>query len=307
MPLLVDLIPRYEAAQHGLGRRPDGVRQYIYSLHRFTAWCGEASTTVDLTRQRILDYRDFLGLAHASASIINELAVVSSFCDFLVERELLQVNPCYGVARPKKKGPAPDPLSPEEVATLLEAIVRPSGLTMESDYVWRRNRRIIYLMLFAGFRRSDCMVLRWQHVDFAGEIMQLVGDTKGGKPRRVAMHPDLIAELRITPEYERQPHFAVCGLATGKALSRGGIEHVFDIWLEKDLRIDDKLGTHLHPHKLRTTFATYFAWSTGGDVLTLQKLLGHNDPKTTTYYVLNDDTEKRRQIKKLRFERPKDD
>lgn len=303
--MLADLVPRYEAAQHGLGRRPEGVRQYVYSLRRFVAWLGDTATIDDLSRARILDYRDHLGLAHANASIINELSVVSSFCDWLVERELIATNPCRGIARPKKKGPAPDPLSPEQVRLLLQAIAKPAGLTLDSDYVWRRNRRIVYLMLFAGFRRSDCMVLHWQHVDFEAEIMQLVGDTKGGKPRRVAIHPDLAAELLLTPDHERQPHFAVCGMASGKALSRGGIEHVFDIWLEKDLRIDDKLGVHLHPHKLRTTFATYFAWSTGGDVLTLQKLLGHSDPKTTTYYVLNDDAEKRRQIKKLRFQRPK--
>lgn len=305
-PRLVDLIPRYESALASLGRRPRGVEQYVYALRRFLTWLAtegiEAPTPATLTRARILAYRDHLGSRIASSSIINDLSVLSSFCGWLIEHELLVSNPVDTIARPKKREANPQPLTPEQITILLETIATPPNLPPDKAYLWRRNRRIVYLMLFAGFRRSDCLVVRWHHVDFASEMIQLEGDTKGARPRRVAMHPDLIVELLTAPDYERPPGFALCGSASGEPLSRGGIEHVFDRWLDHDMRIDDKLGVHLHPHKLRTTFATFFAWS-GGHTFTLQQLLGHRDPKTTTFYVLTDDEEKRQQIKKLRFTR----
>jgi site-specific recombinase XerD len=106
----------------------------------------------------------------------------------------------------------------------------------------------------------------------------------------------------LVPAYERQPDYAVVGLPEGDPLSRGGFEHVFDGWMVTELDIDARLGTHLHAHKLRATFATYFARS-GGHLLTLQQLMGHADANTTNYYVQTDDEQKRKEIKQLRFTR----
>jgi site-specific recombinase XerD len=94
----------------------------------------------------------------------------------------------------------------------------------------------------------------------------------------------------------------VCATPAGGKITRSAIEHISERWLRKELRIDERSGTHLHPHKLRTTFATYFVWS-GGSTNTLQKLMGHADINTTQHYVLSDDEQKAHEIRQLKFTR----
>lgn len=49
-------------------------------------------------------------------------------------------------------------------------------------------------------------------------------------------------------------------------------------------RISDATGIHLHPHKLRHSFAV--AWIlNGGDSFTLQAILGHESQEMTSQYV----------------------
>lgn len=303
---LVDLVEAYERTQHALGRRPDGVEQYVRSLRRFLAWLGDDATPEDLSRPAVLEYRDAFGARRSAGStVINALAVISSFCEWLVERGHLAANPAAEIARPCKAPANPQPLTPEQIRTLLDAIIEPPDLGLDAAWTWRRNRRIVYLGLFGGLRREEIRLLCWAHVQLADELLAVQDGAKGGRSRRVAIHPDLMPELLAVPDYARQPAHAVAGLATGGPLSRGGIEHVFDRWLGIDLDIDARLGTHLHPHKLRTTFSTFFIWS-GGSLITLQKLLGHRDLNTTQHYVLSDDEQKRREVGRLRFDRRED-
>lgn len=300
---LGDLLPRYAVAQRALGRSAESIEKYVAGLTRFFRALGDNATLADVSRQAILDYRDTLAARGRSGStIINFLACVSSFAEWCIERELLCDNPTVNIRRPRKKEPAPDPLMPEQVTTLLDTIAPPDDLALHAAWHWQRNRRVVLLMLFAGLRKNEVRCLTWQRVLLQDEILDVREGVKGGRPRRVAIHPTLCAELRAVPEYLRQPAHAVVGLPTGALLSRGGIDHVFDRWLARDLDIDQRLGTHLHAHKLRATFATYFAWN-GGHTLTLQQLMGHRDSRSTLHYVLTDDEEKRRQMRKLSFTR----
>lgn len=300
---LVDLVPRYEQSLYALDRSPASIEHYVRTLQRFIVWLGDEPTLDALTWETVLDYRDEMGGRRLSGStIVNTLSVISSFADWAVERRLLRENPAASVARPQRGDTDPHPLTPEQVKILFEAIKEPPDLSGDAAWLWRRNRRLVYLMIFAGFRRSEACAVRWSHVLLDVEIIHLQEGTKGRKPRRVGIHPDLLDELLTVPAYARQPDHAVAGLPTGGTITRSAIEHIFERWLRRDLKIDQRLGTHLHPHKLRTTFATYFIWS-GGSTLTLQKLMGHADVNTTQHYVLTDDEQKRQEIRKLQFTR----
>lgn len=302
-PRLAELIPRYEQALYALDRSPSSIEHYISTLRRFIAHLGDEPTLEAFTWEAVLDYRDLLGARRLSGStIVNNLSVLSSFAAWAVERRLLVVNPTAGIARPQKRDPDPDPLTPSQIATLFDAIIEPPGLSLDAAWFWRRNRRIVYLMIFAGFRRTEACALRWRHVLLDVDIIHLQDGTKGRKPRRVGMHPDLRGELLTVPEWARQSHHAVAGTPVGGCITRSAIEHIFERWLRQDLKIDERLGTHLHPHKLRATFATYFIWS-GGNTITLQKLMGHADLNTTQHYVLTDDEQKVHEIRKLHFTR----
>lgn len=298
------LLPRYEHTLHALDRSAASVERYVGSVRRFIEWLPHHAPTLrQFTHVAGLDYRDHLGSRRLAGSTVgNNLSALVSFGDWLVERQLLLSNPMRGIARPAKRPPDPDPLTPIQVATLFEAIMEPPGLDPDAAWFWRRNRRVVYLMAFAGFRRTETCAVKWAHMLFDLDIIHLKEGTKGRKPRRVGMHPDLRGELLTVPEYARHPDQWVCGTPAGGCITRSAIEHIFERWLRKDLRIDERLGTHLHPHKLRATFATYFIWS-GGSTNTLQTLLGHADINTTQHYVLSDDDQKVAEIRRLKFTR----
>jgi integrase/recombinase XerD len=303
LPRLLDLLPKYEQSQYALARQPDGITQYVRSLRQFINWFGADATLNDFTWQSVLDYRDTLGGRRLAGSIIsNALAVLNSFAMWALEQRLIRENPVTAIARPDKARPNPHPLSSLQVSILLETLEESSGLSINESWIWQRNRRAVYLMLFAGLRAKETRLLRWSHISFREQMIDLQVGTKGGRERRVALHPELYAELKKVPEHEQQPDHPVVGLPTGGTLSRGGFDHIFDRWLAVDLDIDRQLGTHLDPHKLRTTFSTYFIWC-GGNALTLQKILRHADVNTAQHYVLTDDQQKLREISQLRFTR----
>ena len=66
----------------------------------------------------------------------------------------------------------------------------------------------------------------------------------------------------------------------GKNKNRGTIRLVSAIFQ----RISDESNIHLHPHKIRHTYATYSLIS-GMDIHVLQRQLGHEDIKMTLKYV----------------------
>ena len=74
----------------------------------------------------------------------------------------------------------------------------------------------------------------------------------------------------------------------GQRLSRSGIGHIVDSYLEKcGLKHIDALRHH-SPHSLRHTAGT-LSLQSGSSLREVQDFLGHSDPKTTAVYthVLN--------------------
>ena len=129
----------------------------------------------------------------------------------------------------------------------------------------RRDRLIIELMLLTGTRVSEVLGITPEDIDFRNRTIRIHG--KGARdrvvyPPRNILHDigDFIADLDI----ERQNRIF--------KLTR---QRVFAI-------IKDISGRS--PHKLRHTFAVNYLES-GGDLRTLQKILGHSSLKTTSIYL----------------------
>lgn len=62
-------------------------------------------------------------------------------------------------------------------------------------------------------------------------------------------------------------------------------------------RIKQETKIHIHPHKLRHSYAVQMLEG-GCDIFTLSKLLGHSDIKTTTIYLTATTAQKKRMAEK---------
>lgn len=282
-------IPAWRTFRLADGRRPRGVASYVAKLEQFLDWAG-AITPADLSAELIGRYKIALYERDlASGTIRHSLTVLRSFGDWCVRQGMLDSNPALSVDHPHVEESDPDPLTRMQIDALLVAIDQPP---QSHKLTWRRNRRAIMLGLYAGLRIAEIAELKWGDIDLnRGEIIIRKKGGKGGKSRVVPICDELGAELRQAKHWRVAD--SVVDQGNGVGLTVKSLGHIHERWLPRR-------GIALHSHQLRKTFATEL-YVAGEDLATIQRLLGHADPKTTMRYLGASAPKERAAVQKLKF------
>lgn len=284
-------LPHYLLALHSRGHRPRGIRRYRDQMRYFIVWLGPQATMDDITTDTIRQYQEERSKVCSAATVSNTLSVIRSFCTWAMKRQFRADDPTVNLDWPRKRVPAPRTLKFAELRALMLAITHePAGLHPARLKTWRRNRRAVLLMLFAGLRISEVAVVQWRDVDLeAGTLW--VRDGKNGKDRNLPLHEVLLYELALIPDDERLPDNGIVCNRDGSPQSRKSVDHVFRRWLPS-------LGIHISAHRLRHSFATEMLRH-GADLMAIKDLLGHANLSTTQVYLSVDTTHKRTAVDKL--------
>ncbi len=171
-------------------------------------------------------------------------------------------NPCQGIRRYRRKGRERF-LSDEEVRRLGRALRRheeQSGMHVA----------IIRLLLLTGCRSAEIVTLRWR--EYRDGHLHLA-DSKTG-PRMVWLSSPARTIL------DRQPRTSPWVFPSARTGRSVAADAVGKFW--RQLRLEAGLRD-VRLHDLRHTYAS-IAVMTGENVLTVGRLLGHNDPGTTLKY-----------------------
>jgi site-specific recombinase XerD len=291
---LEDAIVEWERYLKAIGRRPEGRARYLCHVRQFQRWI-PVHHLDEITAHHIRRYRDEIGQHLASGTVNLAVCAINGFFTWALEAEYIAINPVAKIKRPKINLPPPKPLTNEEFTALMSAIERVGREPWQEDYevhyhMWLRNRRAIFLALYAGLRLGELATIMWQDIDFVKKEVRIV-DGKGGKYRAVPLHPDLEAELLKAPE--RQPDHAVVCKLDGSALSKKSIGHIFDRWLAAR-------GVEITAHRLRHTFATALMHA-GTPLRSIQVALGHKSIETTQRYLGVSAAHLREDIGKLNY------
>lgn len=200
-----------------------------------------------------------------------ELEHLRFFFRWCVSRKFIGENPADGVKAPRVDSRPTMPYSQEEVGKLLAACDRlASDNPAETEYIRRRARCLILLLLYSGLRRSDAAVLRRSAL--AGEHNHLTLRTeKTGVPLRVSLPAAVADELRRLPASNPEYFF---WSGHGKPATVAG-----NLWRTVQ-RVGKLAEVHATPHRFRDTFACRLL-ENGADIRTVQKLLGHTSVRTT--------------------------
>ncbi|HJN03882.1 MAG TPA: tyrosine recombinase XerC [Alphaproteobacteria bacterium] len=261
---------------------PHTVNAYRRDLDRFFGFlCGHLGAPPaldDLARLRTADFRSFL--AHrrneglGNASVARALSVLRTFFRHLERDGLIHNAEIAAVRSPKLPHAVPKPLGIESAAAAREEIAH----LHEEAWVNARDQAVVTLLYGCGLRISEALGLDGK--DFAsGRALVIRG--KGGKERMVPVLPVVTEAIQTYLDlcpFAPGPNGPLFVGVRGKRLNPGLVQRAM-----RQVRRALGLPESATPHAFRHSFATHLL-AGGGDLRTIQELLGHASLSTTQRY-----------------------
>ena len=229
-----------------------------------------------LDRTTLRGYLAWLSeLGYVRASMSRKLSTLRTFLRWLVRQGQIDVDPLPKRGIMKLESRLPRFLTQTEASTLL-------GAPDPSERLGSRDRALLELIYAGGLRVSEASNINVGDANLETRELRVTG--KGSKQRVVLMgnpaRDSLAHYLRDSrPRLEnRQSGNALFLNRYGSRLSQRSIQ-------QKVRRYAAKigLGTGVHTHTLRHSFATHLLEG-GADLRVVQELLGHASPTTTQIY-----------------------
>ncbi len=187
---------------------------------------------------------------------------------FYFEQVLGREKFFWQIPRPKKANQLPKVFSQDEIAGIINSITN------------KKHKVMLMLAYSAGLRVSEVVSLKAYEVD-SKRMTIFIHAAKGKKDRIVNLSPVLLVMLKAYIEEYTPPEngYLFEGNIKGTAYSSRSLQEV--------IQAAKKKAGVIRPgsiHSLRHSFATHLI-EKGTDVTMIQKLLGHNDLKTTLRYL----------------------
>ena len=231
-----------------------------------------------LNDMKISDFRSFLSYLRnkdiSSTSIARIISSLKSFFNYLLNTNLIESTVVQSLRTPKQKKSLPRPISSE---LAIETIKHAQDMEKEK-WIGLRNKSILMLLYGCGLRISEALNLNFEDIN---ENDYLIIKGKGNKERMVPLM-DYIKNDIENYIHECPKNFMKDDpLFVGKRLDRLS-PRIIQYVLEK-IRHNLSLPETATPHALRHSFATHLL-NSGGDLRTIQELLGHSSLSTTQKY-----------------------
>ena len=250
-----------------------------------TSYLGTPPTLAGLATLKPAEFRAWLaerareGMARTSTA--RAFSSVRSFFRFLDKRGLARNASIGAIQTPKLPRSVPKALSEGDMEEVLDSAPEQE----RAAWIDLRDSAVLLLLYGAGLRIGEALGLTKATVE---ELLRAGRDTltvtgKGNKARLVPLLPQAIEALRTYRD--ACPFMAT--LAPREAFflgARGGpLDPAIVQKRVRDIRHGLGLPDSVTPHALRHSFATHLLGA-GGDLRTIQELLGHASLSTTQRY-----------------------
>ena len=230
----------------------------------------------------ITDMRSWMAFARSKGagprSVARKLSAVKNFYRWLSEKENFDPSAVLSVKTPKFSTKMPRPLSPEDAMDMLDALEVSSANTWTS----LRDQAVMKLLYGCGMRISEALGIVGECIPL-GDTLRIKG--KGGKERIVPVikpvREAVSAYVDLCP-FEIGHNDPVFRGARGGPLSPRIVQKSVS-----QVRMRLGLPATATPHAMRHSFATHLL-DAGGDLRTIQELLGHASLTSTQKYTAVD-------------------
>jgi integrase/recombinase XerC len=251
-------------------------RQFLQFL---SAHVGGAVKIDDIKALRPADLRGFL--AHrrkegaGARSLGRHLAGLRSFLRHLERKGLVNAAGASAIRSPKQPKSLPKPLSGRQAL----AVVAVDTQMNEEPWIAARDAAVLSLLYGCGLRISEALGLTPDVFEGRPTSLRITG--KGGKTRLVPLLP--VVMEAVETYYGLCPYHLEPGAPLFRGARGGPLQPAIIQREMQKLRSALGLPDTATPHALRHSFATHLLGS-GGDLRTIQELLGHASLSTTQIY-----------------------
>jgi len=272
---------KYLEEQKEQRKNPHTKATWGQAIEHFGNFAGENIVFGDVTSMKLDKFKSYL-LSHVSANTaILYFAHIKTALAQAVRDNILTVNPANRTTAIRKTETFPVHLSIKEIRRL-------SKIPCGNDQV----KQAFLFSCFSGLRYSDVSRLTWANIK--GENLEF-RQTKTGTPENLPLTAQALQILRKQKKAKPSPYL-VREIPEGTVFFLPGacnINKHLKNW-GKSAGIDKPLSFH----KARHSFAT-ISLSSGIDIYTVSKLLGHKNLATTQIYAKVIDEKKREAINKF--------
>lgn len=291
---LTDAVALYLDRCEAEGFAASTVALYRIVLEQFVSFAGRQDCTrsSELTLELALAWQRYLRTeqvndrgrrrgAHsrrlAPHTVHGYCRTLRTFAGWLADYTDLPANPLAKFRPGRLPKKEVQPLSEDEHRRVIESLDPRTSTGL-------RNLALVSMLLDTGLRASELCNLRLDDLNLAtGEIRVLSG--KGAKDRVVALGRRsrevvrrYVHVFRKTGEFDAGPRAPLFLSYRGRPLAREGLARIV-------AQIGERAGvTPLYPHRFRHTFGVTYLRA-GGDVLTLQRILGHSTLAMVNHYL----------------------
>lgn len=261
----------------------------------------------EIRRVHVVKYKKYLDeylsnrkKAYAPNTINRKISAVSSFFQFLAQREIIEKNPAEFCTRPNRIVlEETQAFSDREMKALFDLIIQEAPPL---------HKAVILLLFTTGMRQAELRNLKMSNFKTAEGIRFVSYMGKGLKVNQIPIHPttayyidEYLAWMGVIgrkvegSDFAFQPTKNSHGGQTKKKLSHTALGYIVGKWakrINKEKRIT--------PHSARATFISSLI-ENGEDIYYVSQLVNHADVRTTQRYNKRTRTHRKNPIFNLNF------
>ncbi|MGX6441854.1 tyrosine-type recombinase/integrase [Neobacillus sp. K501] len=281
------------ALKKSLGVRERTYREYGIIMNWFREWLSESypelTNVEDITTGIIREYVVYLKEEHwnekkqvfgLSPFTVNvRTRFLKAFFNALYKEQIINKNPVENIQLMRVDDDNVEPLTDEEI----ERIISIPDL---SEYAQFRDHVMMFLMLDTGMRISEVCDLETKDIDFKTKSIILPATKNKNRKPRILPLSNQVVRLLMELVTENKTYFETEFVF----LANCGTKYNPNSFRKRLRMYRDKAGItkRVSPHVFRHMFCRNFILN-GGDVFTLQRIVGHADITTTRKYIQMDD------------------
>lgn len=261
--------------------------QKNYSDYTIDNYCRDILEFLDYLDREVLDYKSVVysdlrfflmylkdEKKDKNSSIDRKLSSLRGFYQYLANEGIVSNNVFSLLNGPKKEKKLPRYFEYNELESLFEVCDL-------SNALGQRDCLILEMLYATGVRVGELVSIKVSDINFSSRTILILG--KGNKERIVPYgdYCEEILKLYLKDGYlslnnQNSPYLFLN--ARGGKLTERGVRYLLEEIIKKT-----SVQKNISPHMIRHSFATHLL-NQGCDLMTVQKLLGHESIKATQIY-----------------------